>query len=84
MNTKLRLAMIAAALMVAPLGIASAQTSCEEYMAVVKEKWDRADETERAKATEHFEKAQQEQANNNEEGCIEALQLANEELDRIL
>jgi hypothetical protein len=73
---------LAAVVALAP-GLSSAQVSCEEYMATIQEKLDQVADDKKAKAMEHFAAAQQAMGENNEERCIEELQLANQEIEAL-
>lgn len=64
-------------------GPSNAQVSCESYMEIVKEKLDALPADKAAKAMEHMKLAEEAQAENNEDRCIEELQLANQEIEAL-
>jgi hypothetical protein len=64
-------------------GVSMAQESCADFMEVVRERLDQVAEDQKVKAMEHFQAAEAAQAENNEQRCIEELQLANQEIDAL-
>lgn len=64
-------------------GASSAQESCADYMEVVRERLTEVPADKNMKAMEHFAKAEAAREEDNEETCIEELQLANQEIDAL-
>lgn len=64
-------------------GLSSAQVSCESYMETIREKLDQVADDKKVKAMEHFTAAENAMAEDNEQRCIEELQLANQEIEAL-
>jgi len=73
-------AMLTVAVVALP-AVSSAQVSCESFMATIEEKMLQLSSDNQTKAMEHLAAAQAAMEDNNEDKCIEELQLASDEID---
>ena len=72
--------MLTAAVVAWP-AVSRAQVSCESFMATIEEKMLQLSGDKQGKAMEHMAAAQQAMEDNNEDKCIEELQLASDEIE---